>query len=120
METKDLGAIVAVVTDRCHVVLASVANATAPRNATEIQWGDWDREVDGMEPGKRVHVRLLYRRDMMEMYVDDYLYPVHLLHTTTTGRIGILPASSGLVSSLNVYSMSLPGSASENNDVVVV
>ena len=36
--------------------------------------------------GAKVEVRLLYRRDMLELYVNDLLLPVYLM-PTSTGRV---------------------------------
>ena len=44
----------------------------------------WDRELSGL--GAAVVVRLLFRREMLELYVDDFLLPVFLM-PPSTGRV---------------------------------
>ena len=51
--------------------------------------------------------RLLYRRDMLELYLDDYLFPVYAF-PATTGRLGVTNASS--VTAVQLWKMTLPGS----------
>ena len=65
---------------RC--VVANVSSAGAPtRPAIEHTW---DRELSGL--GAAVAVRLLFRREMLELYVDDFLLPVFLM-PRSTGRV---------------------------------
>lgn len=58
-------------------------------------------------------MRLLYRRDMLELYVNDYLLPVALMGGAGSGRLGLLPnkASAAMAATVRGWSMSLPGTA---------
>ena len=115
IETTGGGAIVAAVSSTGLITLATVANASAPTNATIVEWGTFDRNLDLM-PGTTVSLRLLLRRDMLELYLDDLLFPVYLIGSVpalpapaTTGRVGLLPTAAGLVSAARLWNMSLPG-----------
>eukprot|EP00041_Stephanoeca_diplocostata_P018011 m.373713 g.373713 ORF g.373713 m.373713 type:complete len:644 (-) comp20889_c0_seq1:95-2026(-) len=48
----------------------------------------WDRNLHDLNGS--VSVRLLYRRDMFEVYVNDFLLAVTLLPASATGRMGVL------------------------------
>jgi hypothetical protein len=63
--------------------------------------------------GATVDLRLLYRRDMLELYLDDFLLPVVLQSGPGSGRIGVLPnaASATMAAGLRGFQMSLPGTA---------
>ena len=79
----------------------------APANATKVQWGTIDHALE-LPAGSTVAVRLLCRRDMLELYLNDYLMPVYLM-PPTTGRIGLLPAAAHGISEARLWAMSLPG-----------
>ena len=66
IETADHGAIIVTLDSAGRVNLSQVANATAPINATMVSWGGFDRQL-ALAAGATVNVRLLYRRDMMEL-----------------------------------------------------
>jgi len=112
VETSGGGAIIATVDSAARVNLATVANASAPVNATIVEWGTFDRELD-VAAGATVAVRLLSRRDMLELYLNDILMPVYLM-PPTTGRIGLLPSAAALLSTTRVWAMSLPGHSRYN------
>ena len=85
---------------RC--VIANVTSAVTPTNpAVEFTW---NREVDLWVSGAAVRVRLLYRRDMLELYVDDILLPVFLM-PRGTGEVRLTNAKAPGVRRWN---MSLP------------
>jgi len=109
LETVGGGAVLATVGSDGRVSLSTVANASRPANATAVEWGIFDRSLD-LAPGAKVAVRLLCRRDMLELYLNDYLFPVYLM-PATTGRLGVLPVASALVSGARLWQMSLPGEA---------
>ena len=72
----------------------------------------WDRQLPGVsEGGASVSVRLLYRRDMIELYVNDFLLPVVLQSGAGSGHIGVLPnaASARMSAALKGFRMTLPG-----------
>lgn len=51
-----------------------------------------------------------YRRDMLELYLDDYLLPITLMPEAGTGRLGILPnVNAHLLQLAFAVSMNLPG-----------
>lgn len=76
-------------------------------NATSIH--TWNREL-GLSEGKIVSIRLLYRRDMLELYLEDFLLPVYLISKKSSGRVGLIPNSAKkLFSQVNGWKMSLPG-----------
>ena len=62
---------------RCVIANVSTANKSAVLHT-------WDRELSGL--GATVEARLLYRRDMLELYVNDLLLPVYLM-PPSTGRV---------------------------------
>lgn len=62
----------------------------------------WGRDL-AYEPGQVVSARLLYRRSMLEMYIDDVLYPVYAM-PDASGAFGVTKA----VSATSAWSMSLP------------
>ena len=127
IETTSGGAVIATVDARGHAALATVRDAVAPANATALQWGTFDRDL-ALTAGAAVAVRLLCRRDMLELYLDDVLFPVYLM-PTTTGRVGLLPHASALISGARLWQMSLPADdehkaarafRSTSEDIVVV
>ena len=64
-----------------------------------------------MAPGVAVSLRVLYRRDMLEVYLNDFLFPVYLM-PPSRGRLGLIPSTTSLVSHVRRWEMSLPGNAS--------
>ena len=54
--------------------------------------GVFDRQLPGMAPGVAVSLRVLYRRDMLEVYLNDFLFPVYLM-PPSRGRVGLIPAT---------------------------
>mmetsp|Transcript_35342 Transcript_35342/g.92425 ORF Transcript_35342/g.92425 Transcript_35342/m.92425 type:complete len:644 (+) Transcript_35342:71-2002(+) len=74
--------------------------------------GSWDRQLD-LTPGQTVDVTVLYRREMLELYLNDYLLPVQLMPNTGTGRLGALPAGAngGALALKSAAAMNLPGTA---------
>ena len=70
----------------------------------------WGRDVI-YTPGQVVNARLLYRRSMIEMYVQadgqgDYLYPVYSM-PAASGKFGVSDTSA--VGGARAWNMSLPG-----------
>lgn len=65
-----------------------------------------------LDLGSDVSVRLLYRRDMIEVYVNDYLLAVTLLPGSATGRMGVLVnAHATSVANITRCRLLLPGQA---------
>ena len=88
-----------------------VGDLATPSTRTGVVKEGWDRELP-LGPGATVTLRLLYRRDMFELYVNDYLLPVYLIGGVATGRFGLLPnAAAKQFSGLKAWNMSLPGTA---------
>lgn len=91
----------------CIVGEIASANITVPG-----KYQTWDRELPGVSSGgASVSVRLLYRRDMIELYLNDFLLPVVLQSGAGSGRIGVLPnaASAQMSAGLKGFRMTLPG-----------
>ena len=63
----------------------------------------WSRDL-AYEPGQEVSARLLYRRSMLEMYIDNVLFPVFAM-PDASGAFGATKAASAV----SAWSMSLPG-----------
>ena len=91
---------------------AIVGQIATPNTTDPGRYESWDRDLD-LPAGAQVRVRLLYRRDMFELYVNDYLLPVSLMGGAGSGRVGVLPnvASIEMGKSVRGWSMSLPGTA---------
>jgi hypothetical protein len=71
---------------------------------------DPQQRVDRELPAKsRVRFRLLLRRDLLELYFDDYLMNIYSLPKNANGQIGFLNNASG-VSDLKAWTMTLSGS----------
>ena len=68
----------------------------------------WTRDRPFGAPGASVRARLLYRRDMIEMYVDELLYPVMII-PPSTGRLGVNPHAATPPTNVRRWAMSLPG-----------
>ena len=83
-------------------------NASTPPFAPPVLIETWDRQLRGMSAAEPMRLRVLYRRDMLEMYVNDVLLPVYLM-PPSTGRVGLVPEAAGLVSGLRRWAMDLPG-----------
>jgi len=66
---------------RC--VIANVSSAASPALPAAVEH-TWDRELSGL--GAVVSVRLLYRREMLELYMNGILLPVYLM-PPSTGRV---------------------------------
>ena len=64
----------------------------------------WSRDLDYLVPGKKVHARLLARRSMLEMYIDDHLFPVYAA-PDQSGRFGVSGAA--LVANVQAWNMSI-------------
>lgn len=107
IETVGGGGVIATVDSQGAVTLSTVADASAPTNATMVEWGKFERGLE-LPAEATVSVRLLYRRDMLEFYLNDFLFPVYLM-PATTGRLGVLPAAADLLSGVELWAMSLPG-----------
>lgn len=61
----------------------------------------------GVEDGRRHAVRLLLRRTMIELYVDDILVLCHSLEQMPTGRLGLIhEAGRALFEDLRIWRMS--------------
>ena len=91
----------------CIVGEIASANSSDPG-----KYQSWDREIPGIsDGGALVSIRLLYRRDMIEVYLNDFLLPVVLQSGAGSGRIGVLPnvASAKMSASLKGFRMTLPG-----------
>ena len=100
---------------RCEISLwqssdPSGANGPSPRCRVTLLY-TWDRDLGGIHgrfhPGDRVAVKLLLRRDMIELYLEEYLMPVYLL-PPTTGRIGPLQTLQTSMDQVHMWVMSLP------------
>ena len=65
----------------------------------------WSRDYDLGPVGSDVAARLLYRRGMLELYLNDFIYPV-FCDVPGTGRFGVTNASA--VTALRGWRMSLP------------
>merc|ERR1711924_509770 len=78
----------------------------------------WERALSPEQLGPAVRARLLYRRDVLELYLNDYLYPVHAF-AGTTGRIGVTNATS--VTEIKRWRFSEPevGPAGEVTSVMI-
>ena len=64
----------------------------------------WDRDLAAkLQPGASVTTRLLYRHDMVELYVEDYLLALYLL-PPTTGRVALFSS----IQHATRYKLSLP------------
>ena len=88
---------------------AATLNASAPPFAPPVPvlGSPWDRALRVAGP---MHVRVLYRRDMLELYVNDVLMPVYLM-PPTTGKVATVPGpAAARVTGLRVWDMTLPGS----------
>ena len=108
METVGGGAVVALINALGQTTLATVAaNASSAAAVVPKAIQVWDRDLVGIEAGAPLAVRLLYRRDMMELYVNDFLMPVYLM-PATTGRIGVMPKAKAQVQAIKRWDMSLP------------
>jgi hypothetical protein len=97
-------------TGGCIVGEIESANTTAAAGKHQ----SWDRQLPHLRRGgSAVSLRLVYRRDMFELYVDNFLLPVVLQSGTGSGRIGLLsnPASAKMTTGLKGYKMTLPGLA---------
>jgi hypothetical protein len=69
---------------------------------------DTQQQVDRELPAKsQVRFRLLLRRDLLELYFDDFLMNVYSLPNAASGRIGFLNNASG-ISDLKAWTMTLP------------
>ena len=55
-------------------------------------------------------LRLLYRHDMMELYLNDFLMPVYHM-PPTTGRVGLMPRAIASVTELRRWQMSFGAAA---------
>ena len=66
--------------------------------------------VRGMSPRKACSFRLLLRRDMMEIYLDDRLAQTYYVASERTGRVGLV-VQNGICSfeDLNIWEMNLEG-----------
>ena len=64
----------------------------------------WDRDLVGLSVGDKVTVRLLYRRDMLELYLNDYLLPVYLM-ANTTGAVGFTGLDNVDLKSVKLWDM---------------
>ena len=56
------------------------------------------------KPGQEVTARLLYRRSMLEMYIDGYLFPVYAM-PDATGKVAV--ANETIVKNTKAWKMSL-------------
>jgi len=76
-----------------------------PESLTTLKTNErWSRDLS-FAPGQVVAARLLYRRSMLEMYINDHLYPVYAMPAATGG----FGASNGtVVTGLKAWKMSLP------------
>ena len=87
---------------------------TANTTAAPGKYQTWERQLPSLSGGGgSVSLRLLYRRDMLELYVDDYLLPVVLQSGAGSGRLGLLSnaASAKMGGGLKGFQMTLPGTA---------
>ena len=93
----------------CIVGEIASSNSSVPGN-----YETWDRNLPGiMGGGATVSVRLLYRRDMIELYLNDFLLPVVLQSGSGSGRICVLPnaVSAKMSAGLKGFQMTLPGTS---------
>jgi len=66
----------------------------------------WTRDLPMGAPAEGVETRLLYRRDMVELYVNDYVF-MAIDVPPTTGRVGLTAANA--TKQLRWWPMALPG-----------
>jgi len=64
----------------------------------------WGRDLP-FKAGQVVTARLLYRRSMLEMYIDDYLFPVYAM-PDATGQFSVTNGT--IVTGAKAWKMSLP------------
>eukprot|EP00947_MAST-08B_sp_MAST-8B-sp1_P000874 g874.t1 len=82
----------------------------APTSLTTLQVQQrWPRDL-AFAPGSTVTARLLYRRSMLEMYLNDYLFPVYAM-PDATGRFSVSNAS--VVLGTKAWRMSLPADGND-------
>ena len=61
------------------------------------------------KPGQSVTARLLYRRSMLELYVDDVLYPVYAIQDLPGNVATVSVSDPAVVTAAKLWAMSLPG-----------
>ena len=71
-----------------------------PSKSSLTPLATWDRDLaSNFHPGEKVNVRLLYRSDMIELYLEDYLMVVYSFVNATgsisTGDIALYNAAGG-------------------------
>ena len=77
--------------------------------------GRWGRDLT-FRPGQVVKARLLFRRSMLEMYLDDYLFPVFAMAADAVGTFGVSNAS--VVTGARAWRMSLPADSDPGDSVI--
>ena len=68
----------------------------------------WTRDLT-YKPGQSVTARLLYRRSMLELYVDDVLYPVYAIQDLPGNVATVSVSGPAAVTAAKLWAMSLPG-----------
>jgi len=102
-EQADGGATLLAVDAAARCAAANLTSA-APPSVVHT----WDRELPPLPAGELVVARLLYRRDMLELYVNDVLLPVYLLPPTTGSvRVVNIEAQGGAADRIRRWDMSL-------------
>ena len=100
---------VTVATRRDHNGTRTANTAAAATGVATSATSVWDRALD-LDPGSNHAVKILYRRDMLELYLDDVLLPVFLMPAPGSGRVGVLPNPAGsTITNMSAWAMSLPG-----------
>jgi hypothetical protein len=76
-----------------------------PKSLTTLAIAErWPRDL-AFAPGQQVRARLLCRRSMLEMYVDDHLFQNWAM-PDATGRVGV--SNTSIVTAARAWKMSLP------------
>lgn len=89
-----------------RAVVANVSDARSAARPAVLH--TWDRELAPRPAGAAVTARLLYRRGMLELYVEDVLLALFLAPAPATGRVALVTgAAAKRVSALRRWTMSL-------------
>jgi len=82
-----------------------------PSSITNIEIKErWGRGFSWKQ-GQQIKTRLLVRRDMLEFYANDFLFPVYAM-SAGTGDMGLTNTS--IVTNVRRWAMSLPAEATEH------
>ena len=91
-QPRAVGGVLVAVDSKGVVTIATLDTYAPPYAPPKAVFGSpWDRQ---MEVSGALHVRLLFRREMIEMYVNDVLMPVYLM-PTSTGKLSTVQRNAG-------------------------